>query len=191
MSILKKTDYDKSNTFKEVIVVEGMHDLSVIKEIYPNVDVIITNGSEISNETLNELTILNENRGLILFMDPDMQGERIRRMINNVVGSTKHAYVKKADAISKNKKKVGVEHVTKNKIKEALAHTLSTSEIAEHSLMLFDLYDLGLVGHENSRKLRKELGEKLGIGLNNGKTFYKKLCMFGIMREDIEKALRR
>lgn len=184
-------DYAKENTFKEVIVVEGMHDLSLIKEIYPNADVMITNGSEVSKETLDELKILNENRGLILLMDPDMQGERIRRIINNVVGSTHHAYVKKEDAISRNKKKVGVEHVSKDKIKEALNHILSTSEKNGQSLLLFDMYDMGLVGHENSKKLRRELGEKLGIGLNNGKTFYKKLCMFGIVREDIEKALRR
>lgn len=184
-------DYDKTSTFEEVIVVEGMHDLSVIKEIYPNVEIMITNGSEISNETLNELKILNDNRGLILFMDPDMQGERIRRVINSAVGPTKHAYVKKEYAISKNKKKVGVEHVPKKIIKEALNHILSTSEIEKQSILLKDLYDLELIGRENSRKLRQELGEKLGIGLNNGKTFYKKLCMFGIMREDIEKALRR
>jgi len=57
--------------------------------------------------------------------------------------------------------------------------------------VLLDLYDLQLVGHRNSKKLRKELGEYLGIGFNNGKTFYKKLCMFAITREEIETALRR
>ena len=79
--------------FKEVIVVEGYHDLSKLRQIYDNVDIVITNGSEISQTTLEELKILNKTRGLILFLDPDYQGERIRRIINDYVGETKHAFL--------------------------------------------------------------------------------------------------
>jgi len=188
---LKKTDYNKNSKFHEVIVVEGMHDLSAIKDIYPNADVIITNGSEISKETLQELELLNKKRGLILFMDPDMQGERIRKAINQVVGPTKHAHVKKSDAISKNKKKVGVEHASETNIKEALNNALSMMDNDNPSLELVDLYELQLIGHKNAKSLRKELGESLGIGFNNGKTLYKKLCMFGISKQDIINTLRR
>lgn len=184
-------DYNKEASFEEVIVVEGMHDLSLIKDIYPKADVVITNGSEISEETLNELMLLNKKRGLILFMDPDMQGERIRRAINDRVGPTKHAYVKKVDAISKNKKKIGVEHVSSTKIKEALSNTLSMKEMTDTTLELKDLYDLHLIGHKDAKMLRKKLGETLGIGFNNGKTLYKKLCMFGFTKDDIMKNLRR
>ena len=66
-----------------------------IKEI--GFDVVITNGSEISEDTLNELKILNQKRGLILFLDPDYQGERIRRLINDYVGETKHAFLSKKE----------------------------------------------------------------------------------------------
>ena len=188
---MKNTIYSKNSTFEEVIVVEGMHDLSAIKDIYPKVDVVITNGSEISESTLHELNLLNQKRGLILFMDPDMQGERIRQKINQVVGTTKHAYVKKADAISKNKKKIGVEHVSEIKIKEALNNALSMKENKNPSLEMMDLYELHLVGHKNAKSLRKVLGESLGIGFNNGKTLYKKLCMFDISKQDIIDTLRR
>ncbi len=188
---MKNTNYNKTSKFKEVIVVEGMHDLSAIKDIYPNAEVIITNGSEISKETLQELELLNKKRGLILFLDPDMQGERIRKAITQVVGSTKHAYIKKADAISKNKKKVGVEHASVRNIKEALDNALSMMDNDIPSLRLMDLYELQLMGHKNAKSLRKELGESLGIGFNNGKTLYKKLCMFGISKQDIIDTLRR
>ena len=111
---------DLQNKQNEVVVVEGYHDLAKLKEIYSNIDVIITNGSEISPETLEELKKLNESRGLILFLDPDYQGERIRRIINDYVGETKHAFMKKSDCINKNKTKVGIEHADFEKIKQAL-----------------------------------------------------------------------
>jgi len=190
MSILKNTDYNRDQSFQEVIVVEGMHDLSLIKDVYPNADVLITNGSEISLATLNELKLINEKRGLILFMDPDMQGERIRRIINDAIGDTKHAYVRKKDAISSNKKKVGVEHVPKIQIVEALNNVLSVKEKKEPSIQRKDLYELGLIGNPQAKQNREFLGEKIGIGLNNGKTLYRKLCMFGIKKEDIRKVLR-
>lgn len=191
MSILKNKDYNKEQFFQEVIVVEGMHDLSHIKDVFPNADVVITNGSEVSKDTLIELKELNKKRGLILFMDPDMQGERIRRMINDVVGATKHAYVKKSDAISTNKKKVGVEHVAKDKIVHALIHVLSTVEGSKASISKKDLYDLDLIGSSYAKENRKQLGEALGIGLNNAKSLYRKLCMFGVTKEDIEDIMKR
>ena len=39
--------------YNQVIVVEGKHDEQKIKSIYPNLECIVTNGSEISKETLN------------------------------------------------------------------------------------------------------------------------------------------
>jgi len=172
-------------------VVEGMHDLSLIKDVFPNADVMITNGSEVSEETLLELKKLQARRGLILLMDPDMQGERIRRLINEAVGPTKHAYVKKSDAISSNKKKVGVEHVAKEKIIHALRNVLSTIESSDASIQKKDLYDLNLIGSNYAKKNRKHLGEALGIGLNNAKTLYRKLCMFGVTKEDIIDIMKR
>ena len=51
---------------KEVVVVEGYHDLAKLKEVFQNIDVVITNGSEISEYTLNELKILNQKIILII-----------------------------------------------------------------------------------------------------------------------------
>ena len=39
--------------YNQVIVVEGSHDEQKLKSIYPEIDCIVTNGSEISTETLN------------------------------------------------------------------------------------------------------------------------------------------
>lgn len=178
------------SSFKEVIVVEGYHDLAKLKEIYSDVDVVITNGSEVSNETLVELKRLNEKRGLILLLDPDYQGERIRRIINEYVGDTKHAFIEKKKCISKNKKKVGIEHAKKEDIITALEQ-LHVSNKQNETIALNELYSLGLIGKKNSKKQREILSNLTGIGLSNGKTMHKKLNMFGFTKDEIEELLRK
>jgi ribonuclease M5 len=175
--------YDKK--IKEVVVVEGYHDLAKLLEVFPTLDIVITNGSEISQQTLDELRSLNETRGLILFLDPDYQGERIRRIINDYVGDTKHAFLKKHDCISKNRKKVGIEHASKDIILKAFDSMLTTQK-PNKEISIQDLYQYELIGHTNAKQNRKLLCETLGIGLCNGKTLAKKLNMFGINKEQIE-----
>ena len=177
------------SNFKEVIVVEGYHDLAKLKEIYDDVDVLITNGSEVTEETLIELKKLNEIRGLILLLDPDYQGERIRRLINNYVGETKHAFIEKKKCISRNRKKVGIEHATSEDIIEALSK-LKVSNRKQNNISQNELMRLGLIGMDGSKKLREELSIKTGIGLSNGKTLCKKLNMFGYTLEQIQAIIR-
>lgn len=177
------------SSFKEVIVVEGYHDLAKLKEIYEDVDVVITNGSEITKETLVELKKLNDIRGLILLLDPDYQGERIRRIINDYVGETKHAFIEKKKCISKNRKKVGIEHASSEDITVALQE-LKVSRVEQKSVTQNELMRLGLIGMVGSKKLREKLSVITGIGLSNGKTLCKKLNMFGYTLEQIEEIIR-
>lgn len=174
--------------FKEVIVVEGYHDLSKLRQIYDNVDIIITNGSEISQATLEELKILNKTRGLILFLDPDFQGERIRRIINDFVGETKHAFLEKSKCISKNKKKVGIEHADNEDIRGALNNLLLPKH-NEKEITYNDLFQLGLIGSINSKIKREKLSNNTGIGLCNGKTLCYKLNMFGYSLDEVKEMI--
>lgn len=176
---------------KEVVVVEGYHDLAKLKGIFEEIDVVITNGSEISDETLNELKILNNKRGLILFLDPDYQGERIRRNINNHVGETKHSFLPKEKCINKNKTKVGIEHALEIDILEALTNVIEMKESNHPQITYKDLYELELIGCKNAKSNRKKLTDSIGIGLSNGKTILKKLNMFGITKDEIINTLRR
>lgn len=178
-----------NNKIKEVVVVEGYHDLAKLKATFESIDVYITNGSEISQETLDELKLLNEKRGLILFLDPDFQGERIRRIINDHVGETKHAFLTKKDCISKNKKKVGIEHANRDAIIKGLTSFYVSSYTTSKMVEYKDLYTLNLIGNKDSKMLRRQLGEELGIGLNNGKTLLKKLNMFNINIKQIRDIL--
>lgn len=178
-----------SKLLKEVIVVEGYHDLAKLKEINPTWDIVITNGSEVSQTTLDELKTLNKNRGLILFLDPDMQGERIRRLINDYVGDTLHAFLPKHQCISKNKKKVGIEHASVKHIRDAIINVKSGTYKARKDIELIDLYQWGLIGNPDSKIKRKRISEQFGIGLCNGKSLCRKLNMFNIDKDEVISAL--
>ena len=173
--------------YNEIVVVEGMHDLERLKRIYPEMDILITNGSEIE-ENLPTIIEASKKRDIILFLDPDYPGERIRKILQSHIPNAKNAFLKKDLAISKNRKKVGIEHAKKEDIILALGNVLSPSENT-NSITYLDLYELGLFGNENSSKLRDYVCEELNIGHTNGKTFLKRINMFGITVEQLENVL--
>jgi ribonuclease M5 len=176
---------------RPVIVVEGLHDLARIRALDNTLDVVITNGREISPTTLDELDRLNKTRGLLLFLDPDVPGERIRRIINDHVGPTAHAFLPKDVCISKNKKKVGIEHAPLEAIADALAQYRITHDEVGSDISRADLIEYGLVGHPMAKTRREQLCKTLGIGLANGKTLYRKLRLFGIQKADLDQHLSR
>ena len=55
-----------------VIVVEGKNDANKIKTIFPDVDVIITNGSEINKNTLKTIAKVSLTDDVVLCLDLNM-----------------------------------------------------------------------------------------------------------------------
>ena len=64
----------------EVIVVEGKDDTANLRRFY-EVDTYETRGSAIDQDDLERIATLQELRGVIVFTDPDYNGERIRKII--------------------------------------------------------------------------------------------------------------
>ena len=62
---------------KEVIVVEGVNDTKRLKSFF-GVDTIETHGLGLKKETIELIKKINDKRGVILFLDPDTPGEKIR-----------------------------------------------------------------------------------------------------------------
>lgn len=170
---------------KNIIVVEGYHDESKIKAVYPNLDVIVTNGSEISKETLNLIKKLSEDNEIVIFTDPDYPGERIRKKILEIAPNAKQLFLRKKDCISNNNKKVGIEHASKELIKEALDSILIVNK-NENNLDMNDLFDLGLIGSNNSAILREKLADYLNLGKPNGKTILKRLNILGLKKDEVD-----
>ncbi len=175
---------------KEVIVVEGNHDKSKILQVYPDADVLITNGSEISKETLQTFKTLNESRGLILMLDPDVPGEKIRKIINAYAGDTKHVFLPKRECIDSVKAKVGIEHAPNTVIENALKNHVYDSTLPLKPIGKHDLLSRGLIGSENASVKREKVTNAYHLGLCNGKTFLKKLNMFNISLNMIDAVIK-
>ena len=78
------------NKNKDVIVVEGQSDVNKLRLLI-DADYVITNGSEISRETIEYIKTLSLTRRIIILTDPDYPGMRIREIISQAVPSALHA----------------------------------------------------------------------------------------------------
>lgn len=173
---------------KEVIVVEGKSDTIAIKRA-TGADTIESNGSAIDEAILQQIEHAQQTRGVIVFTDPDYPGRRIRAIIEERIPTVKHAFLEKKKTIAKNGKGLGIEHATDEDIRQAIAAVYTIEEQAIVEIPLVDLMDAKLVGHPESRRRRERLNELLQIGQVNGKGLKKRLEMFRITPEQLNKAI--
>ena len=172
---------------KEIIVVEGKSDYTYLKS-FLDADIIITNGSEISNQTLEVIKKANEERGVIILTDPDYPGLRIRNIVSEYIGDCKHAYIEKYKAIKG--KKVGIAETNKEDIIKALENVV-TYKIDNPKLVTeMDLYNLGLLGQPDSKQKRENICNHYHLGWCNGKTFLKRVNMFGLTINDLKDVIK-
>ncbi|MFA6377430.1 MAG: ribonuclease M5 [Acholeplasmataceae bacterium] len=174
----------------QVIVVEGLHDLNRIRSLYPDVLVMTTNGSAIEENILKQLKELSKTHEIILLLDPDHAGERIRRIISKYIGNVKHAFLTPEESMSKNEKKVGIEHASKTSIQQALSTLSIESSNVKSDVDFAFLYEMGLIGQVNSQKRREILSKSLNLGHVNGKTLLYRIQRFQITREQIIEVLK-
>ncbi|WP_203226021.1 ribonuclease M5 [Bacillus kwashiorkori] len=167
---------------REIIVVEGKDDTVAIKRAV-HADTIETNGSAINQETIEQIKLAAEKRGVIIFTDPDYPGEKIRKTISSQVPNCKHAFLNRQDAIAKTGKGLGVEHASVEAIRNALSAAYTMFEEPEEQISVEDLLENGLIGDKHAKIRREKLGVMLKIGYTNGKQLQKRLRMFQISRE--------
>lgn len=166
--------------FREIVVVEGIHDQQKLQSIFPDIECILTNGSEISEDTIRLIARANESRGVILFLDPDHPGRKILNRILESVPRVKVAFLRKEAAISKNGRKVGVEHAGEADIRAALTSLFEMSFADSPTITPADAIALGLANREYSAQLRKKACKALNLPPCNGKTFIRYANMFRI-----------
>jgi ribonuclease M5 len=172
-------------TIQEVIVVEGKTDVATLSNII-KAEYIITNGFEISEETIELIKRVNETKGVILFLDPDGPGEKIRMKIMNKIPNLKHAFVNPKYA--KKGKKLGVAETDKEHILEALENIVTLKE-REISISYLNFFELELVGFNNSLEKRLKIEDYYRIGHGSAKTCLKRLNMLGITYEELKKVV--
>lgn len=174
---------------KEIIVVEGKSDTISINRAV-QADTIETNGSAINKRTLNSIKLAQEKRGVIVFTDPDYQGERIRKIISQHVPGCKHAFLTKAEAFKDKKSSLGIEHAKPETIRRALEKVYSEATETPEIISFDELLALGLIGGPGAKGRRERLCDELSIGYTNGKQLYKRLRIFQITQEEFSEAIQ-
>lgn len=177
---------------KEVIVVEGRDDTHrLIQVLGPQVKTIETNGSAIEKEVQEQILAAADRFGIIVFTDPDVQGNRIRQIVTNLVPQAKQAHLTRSEAKGKNpKRSLGVEHASTKSIQTALEQVLTVQESEGEMITLSDLIRLKLIGHPDAAKRRDWISDTLRLGKLNGKQLQKKLYLYQIDLGIIEKILK-
>ena len=178
----------------QVIVVEGRDDTANLKR-YFDVETYETRGSAINDQDIERIRRLQELHGVIVFTDPDFNGERIRHMIMTAIPTVQHAFLKRDEAVPKSKSKgrsLGIEHASYEDLKTALTQVTEKFENEnEFDISRGDLIRLGFLAGADSRKRREYLGESLRIGYSNGKQLLKRLELFGVTLAEVEEVMAK
>lgn len=170
-----------TETIKEVIIVEGRDDQAAIGRAI-EADTIATHGFGITGETWGLIEKAYNDRGLIIFTDPDFSGEEIRKKLNGKFPNSKNAYLDREEATKRGN--IGIENASPESIRLALERSRCTIMEKRQEFTLQDLSERNLVGGIGSAERRAKVGKALGIGYGNSAAFLKKLNQFGISRQE-------
>lgn len=173
----------------EIIVVEGKSDTQAIQRAV-QADTIETNGSAVSKATLEAIRHAQSVRGVIVFTDPDIPGEQIRKRISQYVPGCKHAFITRQEGFGGATRSLGIEHASPETIRQALQKVYTERTEVKEWISSQLLREYGLIAGPQSKKRRERLGELLKIGYTNGKQLYKRLNMFQVSQEAFEAAYK-
>ncbi|MBP2652576.1 MAG: Primase-related protein [Firmicutes bacterium] len=171
---------------QEVIVVEGKNDIAAVKRSV-DAECLATEGFRLSTEALNRIGIAYKKNGIIILTDPDSAGERIRTILTDRFPEAKHAFIPRAAATKSGD--VGVEQASVEAIRSALAKTRYREQVRKEEFTIKDICAAGLTASADAMNRRAIIGDKLGIGYANTKTFLHRLNHYGVQRKEFDEAV--
>ena len=174
----------------KVYVVEGIHDENKLKSIYKDIKTVSVNGSAINKDAINILKQLSKKYEIVLVLDPDYPGTKIRNELERILGNVTHVFFDKNCAISENGKKIGIEHIDDEIIKKTLFFEIPNIS-KDSNLTSSFLFEIGVIGNEFSKEKREILTNHFHIGNTNGKTLLKRLKWLGLSEKDIIEVLSK
>ena len=119
-----------------------------------------------------------------LSLDPDFNGERIRRMIMTVIPTVQHVFLNEMKRFLSPRLEavLGIEHASYEDLKTAPAQVTEQFKTRTSLILVVaTLIRLGFLAGASSHALGY-LGEQLCIGYSNGKQLLKRLELFGVTR---------
>ena len=150
-------------------------------------DCIITEGFNLKRQALKNIEQAYKKRGIIIMTDPDSAGERIRKFLAKRFPEATHAFVPVEEATDHDD--IGIEQAKPEAIRKALAKVRTLDWEPKKIFSGADLIVHGLSGAPDASSRRARLGEKLGLGFANAKTFLTRLNHYGVSREEFENAV--
>jgi len=168
--------------------VEGRDDEAAVKRAV-DAETIATHGFGIRAETLARIAKAYQERGIIIFTDPDFAGEQIRKRLSERFPQGKHAFLPRDEA--RKDGDIGIENASPQSIRDALDKVRPLILEKRTEFRQEDMLEYGLTGSFGAAEKRDKLGKLLGIGYGNGKVFLNRLNQYGIGRQELEDAVRQ
>lgn len=175
---------------KQIFVVEGKNDVIRLKQVFPTIMIVSVNGSAINDDIVQMLISKKDEYEIVVCTDPDYPGLRIRSELEEKIGKISHVFLDRHKSYSKNKKKIGLEHLSNYEIRKAFSQIIKSVDESTSDVDLDFLYEHKLVGNQDSKKIREDLSLKMNLGYVNGKTLLNRIRSFNIMKEDIVNNLK-
>lgn len=157
---------------KEVIIVEGIYDKITLDSVCEAL-VVPTYGFSVFTDSarLGYIRSLAEKTGIIILMDSDSAGFKIRSFLSERIktGSVRHAYIPARGGKEKRKNRpsaegtLGVEGQDKETLLEILRAVSTPKEETARPITSQDFYRDGLSGREDSARLRALLSAHLSL----------------------------
>ena len=157
----------------KAIIVEGKYDKIRLSNIFDTI-IVTTEGFGIFNDKSKQKYIkkLADSCGVIILTDSDGAGFVIRNFVRNICAGGKiyNAYIPDISGKEKRKtapskeNKLGVEGIDDDIIRKSIANlSLSEEQPRIGDISMGDLFELGIIGGDNSSFLRKELIKEIDL----------------------------
>ena len=184
MNQVTKSTKNSRRFIKETVVVEGKTDTQKLQKLF-HVKTIETNGSDLKKTTINRIIQAAKNNGIILFLDPDYQGKKIRNRLRAVLSTYKECFINPFD-IKNGQRKNGIAEADDEAIIHAFANYLKTYDCTNASLTWQEYLGLQL----NNKNKRLFLCDQLKIEYFNHKQLFKQLNLLNYNWLTLKKILK-
>lgn len=171
----------------DLIIIEGKEDESYLSSFIDG-NFITTRGYTIPKEEIDYIKEVRKQHNVICLTDPDEAGNAIFEKINGLLQNISRICVD----IRKCTRgvKSGIAECEKEEIIEKLKpYITQTKFISSSDIKEIDLYNLGITGGSNSKKIREFVCLKLHLGLCNSKTILKRIHYLNITFKTLEETV--
>lgn len=172
--------------FNALFIVEGRDDKTLLEQIVDDPIYVLHGYRGISKKRLENIQKLAKNREVILLLDPDFAGHKMRDIICSKINNVHSINVPRKLALKKDN--VGIENTNIDDLYDILKKFLKTFKSKKiqgtHVYTTEDMLSFHLIGNKQNREI---VSESLNFGYFNAKQLLKNLNKYKIPYTDFLK----